>query len=55
MLIDRTHKPTFIVQINRAEVRNAVDGETARMLHDAFIDFADDDEVTFAREPGDAA
>jgi enoyl-CoA hydratase len=45
VLIDRTHKPTFIVQINRPEVRNAVDGETARLLHDAFIDFAEDDEV----------
>ena len=43
--VDKSRKPVFVVQINRPEVRNAVDGETAKLLHDAFIDFAEDDEV----------
>jgi enoyl-CoA hydratase/carnithine racemase len=52
VIIDRSHQHVFIVQINRPSVRNAVDGETARLLHDAFIDFAEDDEVIFLRTIG---
>lgn len=46
VVIDRRDKPVFVVQINRPDKRNAVDGETARLLHDAFINFAEDDEVS---------
>lgn len=44
--MDKSHKPVYVVQINRPEARNAVDGETARLLHQAFVDFAEDDEVS---------
>ena len=36
---------TFIIEINRPEVRNAVDGPTARKLADAFIEFDEDDDL----------
>jgi enoyl-CoA hydratase len=45
VLIDKQYKPVYVVQVNRPEVRNAVDGETARLLHSAFVDFAEDDQV----------
>ncbi|MGA7758922.1 MAG: crotonase/enoyl-CoA hydratase family protein [Ilumatobacteraceae bacterium] len=37
-----------VVTIDRPEVRNAVDGPTARLLYDAFVDFDADDEVSVA-------
>ena len=37
-----------IVTIDRPEVRNAVDGPTAQLLHDAFVDFDADDSVSVA-------
>ncbi len=38
----------FFITINRAEKRNSVDGETARLLHDAWIRFRDDDQLFVA-------
>ncbi|HXV72356.1 MAG TPA: crotonase/enoyl-CoA hydratase family protein [Acidimicrobiia bacterium] len=37
-----------VVEINRPEVRNAVDLETATLLHEAFVDFEDDDTLDVA-------
>ena len=37
-----------VVEINRPEVRNAVDLETANLLHEAFVEFEDDSEVEVA-------
>jgi len=37
-----------IVEINRPEVRNAVDLETATLLHEAFVEFDEDDTVDVA-------
>jgi enoyl-CoA hydratase len=37
-----------VITIDRPEVRNAVDGPTARLLYDAFVDFDADDEVSVA-------
>ena len=34
---------TFVIEINRPDVRNAVDGPTARKLAEAFIEFDEDD------------
>jgi enoyl-CoA hydratase len=34
--------PIVMITINRPEVRNAVDGETARLLHEAWVRFRDD-------------
>lgn len=45
VLVDKTHRPVLVVQINRSKVKNAVDGETAQLLHDAFVNFAEDEEV----------
>lgn len=45
VLIDRSQSPVFVVTINRPHVRNAVDGPTAQLLHSAFLDFAQDDQV----------
>lgn len=42
--IDRT----LVVEIDRPEVRNAVDAETARLLHEAFTDFDADTTLDFA-------
>ena len=36
---------TLVITINRAEKRNCVDGETARLLHDAWIRLRDDDAI----------
>lgn len=36
------HGPVTVVTLDRAEVRNAVDAETARALHAAFLAFEDD-------------
>ncbi|HEY1957842.1 MAG TPA: crotonase/enoyl-CoA hydratase family protein [Polyangiaceae bacterium] len=38
----------FFITLNRPEKRNAVDGETARLLHDAWIRFRDDDQLFVA-------
>jgi enoyl-CoA hydratase len=38
----------FIITIDRADKRNCIDGETARLLHDAWIRFRDDDELFVA-------
>ena len=46
MVVDTQYKPVFVVQINRPLVRNAVDGQAARLLHDAFVAFAEDDDVS---------
>lgn len=45
VLIDVTRAPVYVVTINRAHVRNAVDRPTARALHAAFVAFANDDRV----------
>ncbi len=39
---------TFVITINRPEKRNCVDGETAKLLHDAWIRFRDDDALWVA-------
>jgi len=44
----RTEGPVWVVTIARPEVRNAVDGPTARALVDAFMDFERDDEALVA-------
>jgi len=38
----------LFITLNRPEKRNCVDGETARLLHDAWIRFRDDDELFVA-------
>ncbi|MBX7249391.1 MAG: crotonase/enoyl-CoA hydratase family protein [Caulobacteraceae bacterium] len=43
-----SHGPVWTVIINRPEVRNAVDPETARLLRDAFDAFEDDAEARVA-------
>ena len=43
-----THGRTLVVTIDRPAVRNAVDGPTAALLHDAFVAFGDDDELDVA-------
>ncbi len=40
--------PVLTVEIDRTEVRNAVDGPTARALYDAFTDFDHDDSLAVA-------
>lgn len=42
------HGPVRVVTIDRPEVRNAVDGPTAQVLYDAFVDFDGDDSVAVA-------
>lgn len=37
-----------VVEINRPEVRNAVDAETATMLHEAFVEFEEDETADVA-------
>ncbi len=39
---------TLVITINRPDKRNCVDGETARLLHDAWIRFRDDDALWVA-------
>jgi enoyl-CoA hydratase len=43
-----THERTLVVEIDRPEVRNAVDAETAGLLHDSFRVFEDDDSLDVA-------
>ncbi|MFN8837305.1 MAG: crotonase/enoyl-CoA hydratase family protein [Burkholderiales bacterium] len=40
--------PVWVVTIDRPELRNAVDGRTARALHDAFLAFDADDTASVA-------
>ena len=47
-VITRTKGRTFIIQINRPEVRNCVDGDTARLLAAAWLRFRDDPELWVA-------
>ena len=42
------HGAVRVVTIDRPEVRNAVDGPTAQLLYDVFVDFDADDVVTVA-------
>jgi enoyl-CoA hydratase len=42
------HGPVRVVTIDRPEVRNAVDGPTAQVLYDVFVDFDADDTVAVA-------
>jgi enoyl-CoA hydratase len=42
------HGVVRVVTIERPAVRNAVDGPTARLLHDAFVEFDRDDTVAVA-------
>ncbi len=42
------HDRTLLVTIDRPERRNAVDGATAAALHEAFVDFDDDDALDVA-------
>ncbi len=42
------HGPVLVVEIDRPEVRNAVDRTTATALYDAFAAFEDDDELAVA-------
>src|SRR4029077_10611101 len=42
------HGPVRIVSIDRPEGRNAVDGPTAQLLYDVFVDFDADDAVSVA-------
>ena len=43
-----THGAVLVVEIDRPEVRNAVDRPTAAALYDAFADFEADDELAVA-------
>jgi enoyl-CoA hydratase len=42
------HGAVRVVTIDRPEVRNAVDGPTAQLLYDVFVDFEADDSATVA-------
>ncbi len=42
------HGAVRVVTIDRPEVRNAVDGPTAQLLYDVFVDFDADDSVSVA-------
>jgi enoyl-CoA hydratase len=44
----RIHGPITVVTLDRANVRNAVDADTARQLHDAFAAFDADPESRVA-------
>lgn len=44
-VLTERHGRTFVVTINRPEVRNCVDGETAGLLFDAVEEFRRDDEL----------
>jgi enoyl-CoA hydratase len=44
----RIHGPITVVSLDRANVRNAVDADTARQLHDAFVAFDADPESRVA-------
>ncbi len=47
-VITETVDNTFVITINRPDKRNCVDAETARLLHDAWIHFRDDDDLWVA-------
>ncbi|MDH3753048.1 MAG: crotonase/enoyl-CoA hydratase family protein [Acidimicrobiia bacterium] len=44
----RTVGPVLVVTINRPDVRNAVDGPTAAILYETFVDFDRDDDLSVA-------
>ena len=46
--VDRTLSQVWVVTLNRPEVRNAVDADTAQALHRAFLDFEADPEARVA-------
>ena len=43
-----TLNDVLVVTIDRPDRRNAVDGPTATLLHDAFVAFADDPDLRVA-------
>lgn len=47
-LLTEVHDRTFVITINRPEKRNCVDGETAKLLHEAWLRFRDDDALWVA-------
>jgi enoyl-CoA hydratase len=47
-VIVETRDHVFLLTINRPDKRNCVDGETAQLLHDAWIRFRDDDDLYVA-------
>ena len=44
----RVEDKIFVITINRPEKRNAIDGETAGLLEDAWKRFRDDDDLWVA-------
>ncbi|ORE85847.1 enoyl-CoA hydratase [Oceanococcus atlanticus] len=44
----QTHGAVCVVTINRPSVRNCVDGETTRLLHEAFVRFEQDEQLRVA-------
>ncbi len=48
LILTETRGPIRIVTINRPEVRNAVNIDTAKALYQAFLDFEDDDDAKVA-------
>lgn len=48
LILTETSGPIRIVTINRPEVRNAVNIDTAKALYAAFLDFEDDDDAKVA-------
>ncbi|KAF1825530.1 enoyl-CoA hydratase/isomerase [Dissoconium aciculare CBS 342.82] len=46
--VDETARPIYVVTINRPEVKNAVDQDTAHALHDAFQRFDQSDDFAVA-------
>ena len=47
-LLVRSDGPIWTVTLNRPEARNAVDGDTARLLAQAFRDFDADEDACVA-------
>jgi enoyl-CoA hydratase len=47
VLVDQQNGVT-VITINRAEKHNCIDGETAKLLHDAWVDFRDDNRAKVA-------
>lgn len=48
LVLTETRGPIRIITINRPEVRNAVNIDTAKALYKAFLDFEDDDDAKVA-------
>jgi enoyl-CoA hydratase len=48
LILTETRGPVQIITINRPEVRNAVNIDTAKALYAAFLDFEDDDDAKVA-------